>query len=87
MTDNELELRASLESALVLLRRMSTMGHNDECDHYNDCQNAECECPEDDDGCVTHVTSSGTCLTFDAGTMVHNIRAVLARTMHNTVNV
>lgn len=81
MTNNELELRASLESALVLLRRLGQLEHAEDCDHYNACQNAECECPEDDDGCVTHETASCTCLVFDAAHVARNVSIVLARTM------
>ena len=80
------ELRAALEGALILLDRIvrRDLHEWEQCESYNACHNAECECPEeDDDGVtvVTHETSTCTCLTYDAMAKAKDIRAVLARTM------
>lgn len=83
LNETWLELRASLEGALIFVDQIGRRDHPEECDSYNACHNAECDCPaEDDDGAelVTHETRTCTCLTYDAISKAKDIRAVLART-------
>lgn len=84
------ELRAALEGALLFVDQVARRQiHEWEgCESYNACHNAECDCPEEDDGgaiMVTHETGTCTCLTYDAMAKAKDIRAVLARTLGNRV--
>lgn len=85
MGEANLELRAKLESALILLDRIGECSHNDEyCDASNACENGEtteqCFFDEEKDEMV-HNHHSCQCLVWDAQTMSAGIRDVLKRTL------
>lgn len=87
MTHAELELRAELERALLLLDRIGEYAHNEECQPKNDCENGHdteaCHFDEELDDHVHNHTSCD-CLVWDAATRAKSIRVVLERTMTRT---
>ena len=71
LSETWLELRASLEAALVLLRRFGECAHHEECETFNACENGvygeseTCQFDEDADE-VVHDHRSCNCLIWDA---------------------
>ncbi len=86
MTTNEIELRARLESAFLLLERIGDGAHHEECDAFNACENAHEDSPcafDDNADERVHVHVSCNCLVWDAQTMAVSIREVLRRTLES----
>jgi hypothetical protein len=86
LSETWLELRASLEGALILLDRIGEFAHGEDCDAFNACENGTyggsetCVFDEEKDETV-HNHHSCDCLVWDAASKAKDIRAVLARTL------
>lgn len=79
-----LELRAELERALLLIDAIAECAHDEECP-VTSCDSNYCNCPAAEDDATEHVDPVAicTCVVAHAGARAASIRRVLAETLGN----